>query len=97
MAFTVSRPPQVFLPQHSGGSGCGTEKRSVHGFTREKNKPTLPPIGTGSFGFIRDVKDIEQKTYIEFAKELDAYRVKISVPGQKVVVKEKAWKSCLWS
>lgn len=38
-----------------------------------KNKPALPSVGTGSFGLIADVKDIEQKTYIEFAKGVDAY------------------------
>ncbi|MBP7177133.1 MAG: TldD/PmbA family protein [Thermoclostridium sp.] len=38
-----------------------------------KNKPALPSIGTGSFSLTRDVKDVEQKTYIEFAKEVDAY------------------------
>jgi TldD protein len=38
-----------------------------------KNKPALPTIGTGSFGLVSDVKDVEQKTYIEFAKEVDAY------------------------
>jgi TldD protein len=38
-----------------------------------KNKPALPSVGTGSFSLIADVKDIEQKTYIEFAKGVDAY------------------------
>lgn len=38
-----------------------------------KNKPALPTLGTGSFGLVRDVKDVEQKTYIEFAKEVDTY------------------------
>jgi len=42
----------------------------------QKNKPALPIIGKGSIGLSRDVRDLEQKTYIEFAKEVDAYIVK---------------------
>ena len=62
-----------------------------------KNKPTLPPIGTGSFGFIRDVKDIEQKTYIEFAKEVDAYIASKypSLASRTVVVKGESMEKLL--
>lgn len=42
-------------------------------FRVRKNKPALSPLGSGSIGLIRDVRDVEQKTYIGFAKEVDAY------------------------
>lgn len=42
----------------------------------QKNKPALPIIGQGSIGLTREVKDLEQKIYIDFAKEVDAYIVK---------------------
>lgn len=38
-----------------------------------KNKPPFPTVGSGSFSLSRDVSDVEQKTYIEFAKAVDAY------------------------
>lgn len=38
-----------------------------------KNKPAFPSVGSGSFGLTRNVSDVEQKTYIEFAKAVDAY------------------------
>lgn len=38
-----------------------------------KNKPAFPVIGSGKKGLLRDVRDVEQKIYIEFAKEVDAY------------------------
>ena len=38
-----------------------------------KNKPAFPIVGSGSFSLTRNVSDVEQKTYIEFAKAVDAY------------------------
>ena len=39
----------------------------------KKNKPRLPLVGTGKKELLHDVKDVEQKVYINYAKELDAY------------------------
>lgn len=38
-----------------------------------KNKPSFPVIGSGKINLSRDVRDIEQKIYINFAKEVDSY------------------------
>lgn len=38
-----------------------------------KNKPPFPVISSGKITLSRDVRDIEQKTYINFAKEVDSY------------------------
>lgn len=39
----------------------------------KKNKPVLPSIGTGKVSLSKAVRDIEQKTYIEFIKTVDAH------------------------
>lgn len=39
----------------------------------KKNKPPLPIIDAGCKGLMHDVRDFEQKTYINFAKEVDSY------------------------
>ena len=39
----------------------------------QKNKPPLPSVEKGRKELLRSVKDIEQKTYISFAKDLDSY------------------------
>jgi len=39
----------------------------------KKNKPALPSVGTGKKGLLYEIKDVEQKVYIDFAKEIDAY------------------------
>lgn len=39
----------------------------------QKNKPPLPSVEKGRKELLRSVKDIEQKTYINFAKDLDSY------------------------
>lgn len=38
-----------------------------------KNKPAFPAIGSGNQNLLCDVRDIEQKEYIDFAKEVDAF------------------------
>lgn len=38
-----------------------------------KSKPALPQVGTGCVSLSRDVRDVEQKAYIEFAKAVDSY------------------------
>jgi TldD protein len=38
-----------------------------------KNKPPIPVIGSGNIGLKLDVQEVEQKTYIEFGKAVDAY------------------------
>jgi TldD protein len=39
----------------------------------KKNKPMLPTVGTGKKELLKDVRDIEQKQLINFAKEIDEY------------------------
>lgn len=39
----------------------------------QKNKPVFPGVGTGNKGLQYDVLDVEQKVYIDFIKEIDAY------------------------
>lgn len=38
-----------------------------------KNKPKFPSVGTGKKDLQHDIKDVEQKVFIDFAKEVDAY------------------------
>lgn len=38
-----------------------------------KGKPKLPTVGTGKQELLRNVKDVEQKVFINYAKELDSY------------------------
>ncbi len=38
-----------------------------------KGKPQLPDVKCGSYSFGGEISDCEQKTYIEFAKEVDTY------------------------
>jgi len=38
-----------------------------------KNKPALPSLGTGKKELLHNVRDVEQKVFIDFAKEIDAY------------------------
>ena len=39
----------------------------------KKNRGPLPPLKEGTIKLDREVKDTEQKRYIEFARELDSY------------------------
>jgi len=39
----------------------------------KKNKPMFPSVGSGKKELQYTVKDVEQKVFIEFAKEIDAY------------------------
>ena len=39
----------------------------------KKNKPKLPTIATGKRELLKDVRDVQQKLLINFAKEIDSY------------------------
>ncbi|AGC68515.1 putative Zn-dependent protease [Thermoclostridium stercorarium subsp. stercorarium DSM 8532] len=39
----------------------------------KKNKPGFPSVGTGKKELLHAVRDVEQKVFIDFAKEIDAY------------------------
>lgn len=42
----------------------------------KKNKPMFPTVGTGKKELLHTVRDVEQKVFIDFAKDLDAYITK---------------------